>query len=242
MARKLNKAPLQEVIFELRWAVLSSQELSKFNFLHGDLFNLLKDSLPFREQLVLPEIPAELLINNPVYRFRPKEAGYPLIQVGPGILTTNTIDEDYLWKNFSGFTNNTVSQFLKVYSFEPDTKLSLSLRYIDFLPFSFSENNVFDFINTNLQLNTSQNFFSSVKNPGDANFSFSYDTDFGTFNLILSKGKNKDQVGIAIHFRMSKISVDTKIEDIIIWINNAHKICSDSFINLTKGKLYDSFI
>jgi len=71
---KLPNAPLLEVIFELRWKITNKNDLAKYQYLHGDLYSILKNSYHFRESLAPVEIPVEVLINKPIHRFR-KEKG-----------------------------------------------------------------------------------------------------------------------------------------------------------------------
>ncbi|MBV6460184.1 MAG: hypothetical protein HJHJAOHD_00286 [Flavobacteriales bacterium] len=97
---KLPNAPLVEVIFELRWKVTDKEELTKCQYLHGDLYASIKDIYNFREALVAPEVPMELYLNIPAHRFRVAQNNYPLVQVGPGLLTLNTIDSKYNWEEF----------------------------------------------------------------------------------------------------------------------------------------------
>ncbi|HPH00719.1 MAG TPA: TIGR04255 family protein, partial [Tenuifilaceae bacterium] len=87
---KLPKAPLVEVVFELRWQIINKVDLSKIPYLYGDIYSQLKNKYPFRESIVPPEIPIDILINQPVHRFRTAPNDYPLFQVGTGIITLNT--------------------------------------------------------------------------------------------------------------------------------------------------------
>jgi len=97
---KLPNAPLIEVIFELRWEIKQKSDLTKYQYLIGDLYSSIKGDFPIRESLAPPEIPTEILINNPAHRFRSDKNQYPLVQVGPGLLTLNTTDENYFWNDF----------------------------------------------------------------------------------------------------------------------------------------------
>jgi len=86
---KLPKAPLLEVIFELRWQIKQKSDLTKYQYLIGDLYSAIKKTYPVRESLAPPEVPTDILINNPVHRFRKDKNQYPLVQIGPGLLTLN---------------------------------------------------------------------------------------------------------------------------------------------------------
>ncbi|OQX79446.1 MAG: hypothetical protein B6D61_03520 [Bacteroidetes bacterium 4484_249] len=242
MAKKLNNAPLQEVIFELRWKVSGPEELQRFNYLHGDLYSLVKKDLKYRETLLPPEIPVELYINRPIYRFRPVKGGYPLIQIGPGILTTNTIDQDYYWEKFNTFTKDTLNNLFNVFQFPSGTNIDLALQYHDFFEFSFSNQNIYKFLKDNLHIYFNQDFFITSKNPNEISLGFSYNTEFGTFVIKINKGKNQqNKEGVIVQFKVLHRKFELEGEKIMTWVNNAHDICSDTFIKLTKGDLYNSF-
>lgn len=53
---KLPKAPLLEVIFEIRWTV-TQKEVEEVKYLHGDLFPVLKNEYPHRESVIQTYLP-----------------------------------------------------------------------------------------------------------------------------------------------------------------------------------------
>ena len=79
---------------------MNKSDLSKVQYLYGDLYSELKQKYPHRESIVPTEIPLDILINQPVHRFRSAPNDYPLFQVGPGIITLNTTDSKYYWNTF----------------------------------------------------------------------------------------------------------------------------------------------
>lgn len=87
---KLPKAPLVEVVFELRWEIAEKADLMQVEYLYGDIYAELKDKYPHRERILPIEIPVDLTVNKPVFRYRANKNSYPLIQLGPGLITLNT--------------------------------------------------------------------------------------------------------------------------------------------------------
>ena len=73
---KLPKAPLVEVVFELKWDIKIKSDLDDFQYLYGDLYANLKNEFPNRERLTPLEIPFDALINIPVFRFTKNENKY----------------------------------------------------------------------------------------------------------------------------------------------------------------------
>jgi len=237
---KLKKAPLVEVVFELRWAITNSNDLAKAQYLYGDLYNELKDSYPFREGIVPAEVPVELLINRPIHRFRKAKNDYPLCQVGPGIITHNTIDKQYFWDSFYENTTKLIDSFFKV--FPLNEQISISLLYIDLIPFDFANNNVYKFLNDNLNIDFKQSFLDENSQPFDLSFGFYYKTKFGNLELTFKRGrKNENEEGILIQTRLNGDNISTETNQIFDWLENAHDTCSNTFKKLISTKLYDSF-
>jgi len=106
-----KRAPLIEVIAEIHWNLkpLGSAPEAKIDP-YFDLFKeafseVIKDTLPFEERLVPIEIPVEFLSGQPHLRFRSKQGGWPLVQIGPGVMTINIVPPYNGWVEFSKFLN-----------------------------------------------------------------------------------------------------------------------------------------
>jgi uncharacterized protein (TIGR04255 family) len=239
---KLPNAPLIEVIFELRWKVTTKEELEKCQYLHGDLYALLKNEFKFRESLVAPALPLELFSNLPAHRFRVAQNEYPLIQVGPGLITVNTIDSNYNWGEFELLINNTIKKFFEVYKFLDDQEITLAIQYLDFLSFDFENENILDFLSKNLNLTISQNFFDNNIKANNLNLSFNYNTELGSLLVSFTRGKNNFKAdGIVIRTALQKAKCKSNILLIKEWLNDSHEFCSKLFKDMTKGNLYESF-
>ena len=239
---KLPNAPLNEVVLELRWKITNKSDLTKIQYLYGDIYNVLKNKYPCRESIAPPEIPMEILINQPVHRFRVAQNDYPLFQVGPGIITLNTIDDKYYWEIFSDDIEELLRSFLLVYPFQTNEKLTPSILFIDFFPLNFKEDNVHDFVNENFNFVFKQNFIKTSNNPMDVNIGFFYEISLGDLSVTFLKGKdNKQSEGIVVQTRINGISLNPEITEIKAWIDESHNVCSELFKKLTEGKLYESF-
>lgn len=240
---KLPNAPLLEVIFEIRWKISNKGDLEKYQYLHGDLYSELKDFYPYRESLAPPEIPTDVLINHPMYRFRKAENDYPLYQVGPGIITLNTIDEKYYWDQFYEWSEGLISSFFKVYDFEEDDGLNPNLIYVDFFKLDFEVQNAYDFLNQNLNIRFEQNFFSPKKHPNNVNLGFYYRTDYGDLAVTFKKGKNNHQEdGIVMQTTIFGKRLHSEVNPILSWLDKTHDFSSNLFKDITKGELYKSFL
>ena len=239
---KLPNAPLIEIILELRWKIINKADLSKVQYLYGDLYSELKQKYPFRESIVPTEIPIDILINQPVHRYRTAPNDYPLVQVGPGIITLNTIDSKYFWDEFSNLAENLLDAFLKVYPVETDDKFTPSVLFLDFFPFDFENNDIHKYINENFNITFGQSFFKTESYPKNLNLGFYYRLEIGDLSIAFQHGKNSNQQeGILLQTRINGTPLPADKEEISNWINKSHEICSDLFKKLTEGKLYESF-
>lgn len=239
---KLPNAPLVEIILELRWDVKNKSELSKIQYLYGDIYSELKQKYPHRESIVPPEIPIEVLINQPVHRFRIGLNQYPLFQVGPGIITLNTIDKTYFWEEFSQDYDALVDSFLRVYPFTNNEKLTPSILFIDFFPFDFNKGDVYEYISHKFNITYKQSFLDNNRIPIDLNIGFFYELSSGNLSINFVKGKNnQNQEGIILQTRINGKPLNAKRTEVSSWINEAHDICSDLFKKLTEGDLFESF-
>lgn len=238
---KLPNAPLQEVIFELRWKINNKLDLENFQFISSDIYSALKTKYPFRKSINSQEIPLEVLINAPVFRYRLAENDYPLIQIGPGVLTYNSNDEKYFWEN----TLVDIEELLRVFESsnpEGETKEYLTnLIYIDFFAFNYSDSNILEFVHKNLNLTVNQNYIDQSNVPSNFGLNLDYIVDLGTTSINLRRGKQNDQEGLVVQTRIAGKHQRLNVVEIISWLNNAHDFCSDLFKKMTKGDLYDSF-
>jgi len=184
---KLPNAPLIEVIFELSWIANTSKEHEKFQFLLGNMYNKLKDTYPKRFNLVQMPIalPFDIFNNKPMYRFRKEENSYPLYQLGPGLLSINTVDSVYIWEHFEEEIQRILSVFKDSYDFDNNTRLNVALKYIDFYPFDFNEN-LRLFLSDNLHLEIKDNV-PMENTPNLLTFSTGYNTEKGQFNYSISR-------------------------------------------------------
>jgi uncharacterized protein (TIGR04255 family) len=237
---KLPKAPLLEVIFEINWDITNKNDIINFQYLHGDLYSNIKENYSYRENLLPPEVPYDVAKGMPVYRFRKEEAGYPLVQIGPGILTYNTVDELYFWESFENEINNLTKSFSVVFSEINKINLIPTLTYIDFFEIDLQNENIVDFVNQNLNLNVKQSIIENDR-AKDINLNLSYEIDNNILSLNLRGGSANNKEGIVLQTKLIGKKQKYSSKEQIEWLNEAHEICSDIFKKITTEKLYNSF-
>ncbi len=190
-----------------------------------------------------PDIPLEIVKGNPVFRFREKLGSYPLIQIGPGLISLNTIDEKYYWKEFRDESNQILNTLKEIYPKYSELNLSPALIYIDFFDFNKDNKTSLDFINSNFKLSLNNTFMNNfVSKMNDVNLTFNYEVDKMIISLNLRDGKiNNKKDGLVLQTKVvgKKEKYDT--EKLKEWLDSAHKLSSDMFKSLTAGKLYESF-
>lgn len=239
---RLPNAPLIEVIFELRWKISNQKDLEKYQFLTGDLYALIKQDYPIRKLLVPADIPLELVLNKPTYRFSKTDSKYPLIQFGPGVLSLHTDDENYFWNDYLSDSSTLTKGFLDISNFNKEVKLSPNLNYIDFIKLNFENTNVLDFINKNLNITIQKDFLTLESNLKNFSFAFSNEIDLGMLEISFNTGKDAlGNTGLVIHTKLIGQDFNNSAHDILGWLDNAHTFTSNLFKEMTKGKLYESF-
>jgi len=240
---KLPHAPLLEVIYELRWTLSDMKDLGDFQYLHGDLYNALKESYPFRQNLVPIEFPPQMLVNNPIFRFRRVENGYPLFQLGPGVLSLNTTDLKYHWEEYFNWCKELTNSFIKIYPKTKELTFKPNLIYIDFYKFDFINDDIIKFLNKQLNINFGQTFYKSDLYPNSISGSFGYNTETGNLEISFNKGKDQSgNEGLVLKTQLNGDEVNLHTNAIYVWLDKAHEFCSNLFKDMTKGELYNSFL
>lgn len=244
---KLPNAPLLEVIFELSWVANNSKEQEKFQFLLGDMYTQLKDKYPLRLNLVnVPvagiEIPLDLLINKPVYRFRKDENSYPIYQLGPGLLSVNTINELYIWEDFEQEILDVFTKFKESYDFGSSSSFNIALKFLDFYVFDFN-NNAYDFLKNNLHLQITHSMQSEKHNPSFVNFATGHNIEgIGQFNFSINRGVIQQRgEGFLVETNLVNNVMLDSTGNISSWLKSAHEYLSAVFKDMTKGNMYNSF-
>jgi len=254
----LKNKPLAEAIFELRWNLQEPEPRIKidphYKILIGGMYDKLKDEYPFHEQLPTASIPDEVAGYVVQHRFRKSEGQWPLIQMGPGIITVNDT-EGYIWEDFEKRIVQAVKVLFEVY---PDSKKDLKikdlvLRYIDAIDFDFKTDNIFKFLKKNMKTNISL-YPKLFENTGVKNLPLGFDwkTAFrsskpkGLVNLRFGSGKRKERDALLWETMVRSVSQDLPNkgkfpEKIQEWLTDAHNLTDDWFFKLIEGELLRRF-
>lgn len=242
---KLPNAPLVEVVFELRWDINSQNDLIDFQYLHGDLYSSIKESFPIRENLVPPDIPFEALRSIPVFRFRKSTNSYPLIQIGPGVISFNTVDEFYEWESFRDEVNSLIDTINKIYPKFESLSKKTSLIYVDFIKIDKSISNSIEFINKNFNINISSNILTNHPDKilNEVNYTFNYIINNNSLSLNIADGKvnDSDFAGLILQTRINSLVANFNTLELKSWLDKSHELSSDTFKSIIKEELYNTF-
>ena len=251
----LKNKPLVEAILELKWALPSqptpgTEADPHYRLLLGRLSERVQDDYPCHESLPTAQIPDAMVAHMAQHRFRASDGGWPLIQVGPGLLAVNETD-GYTWNNFKARCEKAVHSLFDAHPAKQNLKVQeLTLRYIDAVEVDFGKESVFRFLKdkmkTSICLPGSLFDGGRVKeSPAAFNWqaSFPHDDPGGLVTLRFAVGKHKDKSALIwetlVHAARERIP--TMPDGFSEWIRKAHNLTDDWFFKLIEGELERRF-
>ncbi len=243
---KLPNAPLQEVIFELRWKLdfdisAQSQVDQQFQFAFAKFSALSADKLKYKVMVKPSVVPDSFFINRPVYQFWIEKDQYPVFQLGPGVFTVNETEKNYEWKNFRTSILEGVEWLTKSYGEQLDFSVA-ELRYIDAIEVNDdNEKDLLKFIADNLKIEIRNQVIDEKLVDFQLHQRFKIDSE-NYLNLLLTNGiKNLNQSkAIILQTSYNKTS-NISLENLTAWIDTAHDTCSSLFRKMTSNNIYEQF-
>ena len=251
--KDLKNKPLVEAILELKWALPSQPTQGidpHYRLLLGRLSERVEKDYPFHEPLPTAQIPDEMAVQMAQHRFRTGQAKWPLIQIGPGIMTVNETD-GYTWGDFKARCETAVKYLFEAHPAKNAFAVQgLTLRYIDAVEVDFSKESIFSFLRSKMKVAMSLpealfdgNRVNSTPVAFNWQSSFLHDDPGGLVTLRFAVGKHKDKPALiwetlvqAGHDRMPSIPGGFSE-----WIDKAHGLTNDWFFKLIEGELEKRF-
>src|SRR5690606_31274766 len=147
-------------IFELRWEIETLQAPEgvapgsfvpmrdpSYPMMYGRLYERLKKDFPVTEDLPSMQAHPETAPYVPRHRMRKEKNGYPLIQVGPGIITINQT-KAYSWSDFRTLCERVVNAVMDLYpeSALPMNFVKAEIRYVNGIRFDLARENPLSFL------------------------------------------------------------------------------------------------
>jgi uncharacterized protein (TIGR04255 family) len=255
MGKKLKNKPLIEALFELRWALkeLTAPQVfsdPNYSLLIGRLYDRIREQYPHHEQLPSADIPEPMAAYMVQHRFRVAQDDWPLVQVGPGVITLNDT-VNYTWTDFYRRILGLLDAFYAAYPRPSELSIvSVALRYIDGIPFDFSEN-VLSFFSREMKLNVSlqDQFFigtavDSTPLAVDIKLVYPSAVPKGTISMQFARGhKQGRQDALIWDTIVQSTSADAPRdrEELKEWSEAAHALISDWFFKTIAGNLERRF-
>lgn len=238
-------------MLELRWRLQKSGDGSDphHRLLLARLFDKLHEDFPIHEQLPTANIPDEMADHVVQHRFRKTTNGWPLVQVGPGILTLNETD-GYTWGNFKERSIRILGTLFEAHPAPSDLDIEhIVLRYVDAVSLSQTDSALV-FLKQRMKIDISlpSELFESSKIPSKPVF-LALDTMFesnepkGVVQLRFATvdGANGPQLIWETTVQAKGSDVPDMPHDFPKWIDNAHQITGDWFFKLIDGELLKRF-
>ncbi len=252
----LLNPPLVEAIFELRWEIQTDQQSGRmrdpaYPMMYGRMYERLKKDFPIIEDLPTTQVHPEA---NPYlvrHRMRRERNGYPLIQVGPGILTVNDA-QGYSWSFFKSLILRVVESVVDLY---PTGTLPLNfvkaeIRYVNGIRFDGQKEHPVAFLgeklHTKVELDKDLFELNDMSDkPVGVGLNLAYTLHKPVGNLLLGTqlgqidGKAAYLIQTAIQSFGETVPHDRDAFD--PWLNDAHAVAENCFVSLCKGALLEKF-
>lgn len=241
--KKLKNAPLQEAIFELFWqSPLDATGFpfdKDFEFALGKFDSHISTHFPIKKKIV-PDAPGLRVYGRPMYQFWTQNAVWPVVQLGPGILTVNDTDKNYEWEaTYRPNILTAIDALIKNYDQKPQFS-KVSLKYIDSVDIDSFED-IHDFISQNFQTGLVNRFDIPGRTIG-LNINQAFEIDESTVLLNIQTAKNNSNGKKALVW-MTTVEKTGKFtdHDIRKWLDHAHSLSSDLFVKMLNPDFYASF-
>lgn len=243
----LKNKPLVEAIFELGWAVHEPND-QFLDVLPGLYYAEVRSDYPFIENLPTSQVPLPLVLNTVRHRFRKQKDGWPVTQLGPGVLTVNDTDGYTTWDDFLPRITNAVSALTKVNDkVEPFTRAEL--RYINAVPFDPQSQSLAEFVgkklHTSISLPNLSNGDGATTEVVNANITAQVQLmrPKGLGEFVVALGRYHDSPAVIFHINVRSHGEDAPKSrgDINQWAKDAHDIVDSWFMSFCEGELLETF-
>ena len=252
----LKNKPLVEAILELRWELPTQtapgmETDPHYRLLLGRFSERVERDYPYHEPLPTTQIPDAMAAHMPQHRFRTAEGRWPLIQVGPGLMTVNET-ERYSWDDFKARCEKAVLDLYDAHPAKQSFRVQdVTLRYIDALGVDFERESVFAFLEDKMKTSISlpQSLFDNglvKRNPAAFiwQVSFPHDDPGGIITLRFASGKHNDKSALIWEtlVQTPRDRVPAIPDGFSEWIRKAHDLIEDWFFKIIEGELERRFI
>lgn len=251
----LKKPPIVEALLEVQWELKSGGMPRPadpyFQLLVGSFYEKIKASYPFYEPLPASAVPDE--VTGPIvkHRFRVEKGQWPLIQIGPGIMSVNQTER---YQKFLNFKQLAIEAINALYDAHPQKQnlviKCIKLRYIDAKEVDYSKQNIFSFLREKMHIPIDMPSFLLLEGklqevPVGLNLmnSFRCNEPPGIAKLTISTGHIEGKMAVIWNqiLKSSDDDVPEMPNGFDKWIDKAHIILDGWFWKLIEGDLKKEF-
>lgn len=251
----LPSKPLVEAIFELRWAIETTGDgLHRdpgWGLLPGLYFGKVRNEYPYNVKLPAADLPEEVAAYSVRHQFRKAKDEWPLIQIGPGILTLNETTNYTVWEDFRPKIVAAVETLSSVY--QGDLKpIRAELWFINAVDYDSQEWTPSRFLKERLHTTVAiaTELFDGDPNPTNPdslnlNFTIPLVDPPGNGLLAFATGLKNEKSCIIWHLKVT--SDDPGIpslndqDSLASWLDSAHNVIDRWFVKLADGQLLENF-
>lgn len=257
--RVLSNPPLQEVVFEFRWALQQSESGGAagrsfpvdpyYRIAAGRFFDRVSAAFPKYETLPTWEMPDAIASYVVQHRWAP-EAGAPILQLGPGVLSVNeTRPREYRWEDFVEKCIWTYDVLLQSYPV-PLQPHSVGFQYINSIPFDFMRLDAFEYIGTNLNADViaTRRILPASVSHAPVHFqstqSFRCSSPEGVVSIVFGSilhQQTEKRLAWHLIFESRGSALPNTIAAMSDWLGGSHAVLEEIFFNMIKGNLERAF-
>jgi len=248
--------PMVEAIFELRWELQTDQQTNRmrdpsYPMMYGRLYERLKKDFSFIEDLPSTQAHPEATPFVPRHRLRKDRNSYPLVQVGPGILTVNDA-KGYSWTSFKALILRLVESVVELYPTGnfPLNFIKCEMRYVNGIRFDISRENPLSFLaeklHTKIEVDPDLfglNELNDRPNAVGINLSYAMQKPVGNLSIGINLGQVEGKPAYILQNVIQSFGemVPSDKETFSPWLSEAHEVAENCFQTFCKGSLMDKF-
>lgn len=248
---RLPKKPLVEALVEIKWG--SERDPDDDYPLHvGMLYEKLRSEYPHVHHLIPSSVPVQMTMNMVRHQYRKAENGWPLVQVGPGILTFNETLA-YSWIDFRSRVTKVVDASFSVHPKKDALPVkSVLVRYINALDVDYSRKNALTFLmeNMQLQIELRESLFKDGnvdRKPRDLliNLGFPSQKPKGVVVVRVATGNLREHDKPVLVWELQFSTTERDLPSLPggfgEWLDQAHAVIDGWFYGLADGPLLEGF-
>jgi uncharacterized protein (TIGR04255 family) len=246
----LPRKPLVEAILEIKWGE-QDQPDPAYPIIVGRLYEKLQGVYPAIEDLPVAQVPPNMAIHVVRHRFRATEAGWPLVQVGPGVVTLNAT-ESYTWEDFRRRAEELVPHVGQSHPAPASLNVtSLVLRYIDAIELGPEQRDIRRFLKEKLHIDVAVpdvlfdgQSVEDYLTDAIVQLSFPATVPKGRVQVEVATGQKSGKPAIVWNTLLTSAGGDAAEgwENFSAWLDAAHAIVRHWFFALVQGDLLEEFL